>query len=121
MTKNQWKKKIIESCEAAGTYKPFFDDVIISLADILEKRDKVNKQFKESGGNAVIVHVNKAQAKNFVKNPLLVVIGELNTQALAYWRDLGLTPAGLKKLEPEALKTKKNNSFGEFLMGRIDK
>jgi hypothetical protein len=29
---------------------------------------------------------------------------DLNTQALAYWRDLGLTPAGLKKLNEAALK-----------------
>jgi hypothetical protein len=31
---------------------------------------------------------------------------ELNAQALAYWRDLGLTPAGLRKLNADAVKEK---------------
>lgn len=42
------------------------------------------------------------------KNPLLVMWDDLNKSALAYWRDLGLTPAGLKKIDEMSLKSKKN-------------
>lgn len=120
MTKNKWKKRITECCQAAGTYKPHFDDVIATLAQILEERDRVLKQYKETGGHPVVAYTNKSGATNPAKNPMLVLWDDLNKSALTYWRDLGLTPAGLKKLDTDALKTKKGSSFGEFLMGKIE-
>ena len=53
-----------------------------------------------------------------MKNPVLVMEMELNTQALSYWRDLGLTPSGLKKLNADAIKDKGVGSF-EKLLERI--
>ena len=50
-----------------------------------------------------------------VKNPLLVLWDDLNKSALAYWRDLGLTPAGLKKLNEKAMQTPKKNALNEAL------
>lgn len=55
------------------------------------------------GQPLVIQHTNKAGAKNFVKNPFYMIWHEQNQMALTYWRDLGLTPSGLKKLNEEAL------------------
>lgn len=98
MSKAKWEQTIKKACEGVGTYRPEFDSIISILADNRDKRDKAAKQFKKSGGNSVIPYVNKAGAKNLVKNPLLVVINDLDATALAYWRDLGLTPAGLKKV-----------------------
>ena len=115
MTAKEWRKRIISSAEAAGTYRPIFDDVVDTLAATLEKRDKTEEQFLKTGGNAVISHTNKGGATNLVKNPLLVVIGELNTQALAYWRDLGLTPSGLKKINEQAMQKKKSSALAEVL------
>ena len=40
---------------------------------------------------------------------------DLDTQALAYWRDLGLTPAGLKKINEAAMKEKKRSALVEAL------
>ena len=115
MTQPEWKARIQEQCEAAGTYRPFFDDAISTLAAILEKRDKAEEQFKNSSGNAVIAHTNKYGATNLVKNPVLVAINELNSQALAFWRDLGLTPSGLRKLNEKALEKKKTSALAEAL------
>lgn len=98
MTKRSWKTKIKNQCIKAGTYQECFDTVIDTLAGILETRDKAQEWFKETGGNPVVKHTNKGGSTNIVKNPALVVITDCNTQALAYWRDLGLTPAGLKRL-----------------------
>lgn len=98
MTKTEWKKVIVDASKRVDTYNKSFDSVIETLADILESRDKAMEQFKASGANPVITHTNKAGATNLAKNPLLVMAMDLNTQALAYWRDLGLTPAGLKKI-----------------------
>lgn len=98
MTKLKWKNKIKKACEAAGTYQAYYDTVIDMLAGIMEVRDNAFDEFMASGGSPVVEHTNKGGATNIVKNPALVVIMDCNTQALAYWRDLGLTPMGMKRL-----------------------
>ena len=55
------------------------------------------------------MHTNKGGATNMTKNPALVAIMDCNAQALAYWRDLGLTPAGLKRLGDKGLLNKDND------------
>lgn len=103
MTKNRWKKKIIEACTAAGTYKDCFMDAIETLADILHKRDQAQKIYKDSGERPVIAHTNKSGATNLEQHPALRLINDMNRDALAYWRDLGLTPAGLKRIDNKGL------------------
>lgn len=115
--KGTWKRKIRAACEEAGTYEEFFDLVIEQLASIMEMRDSAAKQFKASGGQPVVAHTNKAGATNIVKNPALQVINECNQQALAYWRDLGLTPAGFRKLSGKDIKDKQEATFEDVLAG----
>lgn len=106
MEKRKWKNKIKKACREAGTYQPYFDHAIDSLAGILEKRDEAEDCYLEGGSQPVITYTNKGGNSNPTKNPALVLWDELNKSALAYWRDLGLTPAGLKKLNEEGLKEK---------------
>ena len=119
MKKATWKNRIIESCRAAGTYRDFFMPVIDTLAGILEKRDEAQDMFTKSGGNILVKHTNKGGATNIEQNPALRLINDLNRDALAYWRDLGLTPAGLKKIDEEAMKPKKQNSLEKVLMDLV--
>lgn len=115
MNKEDWKKEIKRACEEAETYKPFFDNVIDTLASILEKRDKAQEQFEITGGNPTITYTNKAKETNIIKNPVLVVVNELNRDALAYWKELCLTPSALKKVNEEALKDKKVSTLATVL------
>ena len=115
MRKTDWKKKIIEQCKNVGTYQDAFLPVIDTLAGILEQRDKTHAEFTGSGGKSVIYYTNKAGAENMTKNPLLIMWDDLNKSALAYWRDLGLTPSGLKKIDEKALKPKKSSALAEAL------
>lgn len=115
MNKKEWKKRIEKASKDAGTYRPFFDAVIETLADIMAMRDNAQEKFDASGGQTIVKHTNKAGATNIVKNPALVVLMECNTQALSYWRDLGLTPSGLKKLNSEALADNSGGTFAELL------
>ena len=62
-------------------------------------------------------HTNKGGNTNLVKNPALVIINECNQQALAYWRDLGLTPSGFKKLGNDMASKKTEGSFEDLLSG----
>ena len=104
MKKQSWRKKIKEACKDAGTYRPYFDSIIDTLAGIMESRDDAQQKFIDSGKQTVVIHTNKGGAANIVKNPALVVVDDLNKTALSYWRDLGLTPAGLKRLNEDALR-----------------
>ena len=115
MKKRTWKNRITAACKEAGTYQPYFDAVIDTLAGIMEQRDAAETKYVKSGGNPIVKHTNKGGATNIVKNPALVVVMEMNMQALAYWRDLGLTPAGLKKINEAAMKGKKRSALAEAL------
>lgn len=119
MDANAWKRKIKKAAKDAGTYKPFFDSVIDTLAQIMEARDRAHEQYLTTGAHPTIVHVNKAKEKNIAKNPILVMETELNTQALAYWRDLGLTPKGLRALTAESIEQQKGNGGLEKLLEKL--
>ena len=113
--KRKWAKVITENCKSVGTYRESFVPVIDSLAGILENRDKALETFEQSGGNILVKHTNKSGATNIEQKPALRMANDLNRDALAYWRDLGLTPAGLKKINEAALKPQKRNALTEAL------
>lgn len=108
MNKQEWREQIVKSCRKAGTYREYFDSIIDSLAELMEMRDDARDKYYKSGGNSVVTHTNQGGNANIVKNPMLVVIDDLNKTALSYWRDLGLTPAGLKRINESALKEDPN-------------
>lgn len=118
-TAKTWKKKIIQATKDAGTYQPHYSAVIDTLSQIMADRDAVRDDYIRSGEHAVIMHTNKGGASNLTKNPLLVVIGDLNTQALAYWRDLGLTPKGFKALNAGAVTKKEDDHTLESVLKGI--
>lgn len=115
MTAPEWKNRITEACGAVGTYKPAFESVIDTLADILERRDDARKVFEDSGRELIVEHTNAKGATNLEQNPVIRMINDLNRDALAYWRDLGLTPAGLKKIDEKALKDQKKKGLSDIL------
>lgn len=112
MKKSEWKEKIEKAAKDAGTYRPFFDAMIDTLSGIMETRDNAQEKFDALGGETIVKHTNKGGNTNIVKNPALVVLMDCNTQALQYWRDLGLTPAGYKRLNAEVVKEEKGSLEG---------
>lgn len=121
MKKKAWKTRIKKACKEAGTYRPFFDHVIDTLAGILEKRDTAQTEFDESGEGLIVEHTNKAGATNYEQNPTIRLINDLNRDALAYWRDLGLTPAGLRKINEAAIRSEERKSSLEKALENIGK
>lgn len=118
MTQKLWKAKIKKACQDAGTYREFFEPVIDTLASILERRDLAQETFEATGGNVLVKHTNKGGAANIEQNPALRLINDLNRDALAYWRDLGLTPAGLKRIDENRMKAEKpRRSMEDVLAG----
>lgn len=117
MDKKKWKSKIKKACEDAGTYQPFFDAVIDSLAGLMDMRDNAIEKFEASGGNTIVKHTNKGGNTNIVKNPALVVIIECNAQALAYWKELGLTSRSYKSMTGNIKPEENSTSLEEILSG----
>ena len=115
MTAKAWSGKLKKQVKEAGTYREQFVPVIDALSKILEQRDQVFDQYVDEGSQAVIERTSDRGAVNRAKNPLLQLWMDLNAQALAYWRDLGLTPAGLKKIDEQAMKHKKKSALAEAL------
>ncbi len=115
MEAKKWKTKIVKAMKEAGTYSAIFDQVIITLAKILEKRDSAEEMYIKSGGNPIVKHTNRGGQTNLEQNPALRIINDLNRDALQFWRELGLTPAGLKKINEEALDGKKMSSLDKVL------
>ena len=98
MSKTKWKNLIIKQLTALGLQNDAYESTVESLAAILEQRDKTFDEFQQGGGKSVIEYTNKGGSTNMTKNPLLVLWDDLNKTALAYWRELGLTPSSYKKL-----------------------
>lgn len=106
MDRKRWKIRIKRAAKEAGTYQSFFDQSIDTLAGILERRDQAEDAFNKLGGQILVRHTNKSGATNVEQNPALRLINDLNRDALAYWKELGLTPAGLKRINETAMDKK---------------
>lgn len=115
MTANAWRVKIKSQMQKAGMYREEFTSSVDALAKILEQRDAAYKQFLDEGAEFVVERISDRGAVNRAKNPLLQVWSDLNASALAYWRDLGLTPAGLKRIDDGAMKPKKQDALAKVL------
>ena len=115
MNKAEWKAEIEQQIKFDPDYIPSFKTTIIVLSEILEERDRVHDEYERTGANPTIIFKTDRGSENPKPNPLLKQWNELNTTALAYLRDLGITPAGLRKLQGQLPKHEpKRNFFEEF-------
>ena len=108
MAEASWKSRITRQMKQLNIDTKPYAPVIATLCDILEQRDAVYAQYIDEGAEPVREYTNKAGATNLTKNPLLILWDDLNKSALAYWRDLGLTPSSYKKLAAETQPEKKS-------------
>lgn len=115
MTATKWKKIIRKQLFDLGQTEKSYDSVIDTLADILEQRDTVYQRYKDEGESPVREYTNKGGATNTTKNPLLVLWDDLNKSALAYWRELGLTPSSYKKMTGDSPKKEKAGGLASAL------
>lgn len=86
----------MKAMKAAGTYQPSFDDAIMTLAGILERRDALEDEIAEEP--LIVERTNARGHTNKEQNPSIRLLNDMNRDALTFWRDLGLTPKGLKAI-----------------------
>jgi phage terminase small subunit len=97
----KYKREIIKKMKNVGTYNTSFIYTIDTLAKVLADYKKTTEQFTGTGGNIIVKHTNKNGSTNAVKNPLYLAIEKLRDDIITYSRELGLTPAGLKRINQE--------------------
>lgn len=98
MTAKQWKTTINKALKELGNDGAAYASVVSTLAGILEQRDAVFERYLEEGAEPVQGYTNRGGSTNTVKNPLVLLWDDLNKTALAYWRELGLTPSSYRKI-----------------------
>lgn len=110
-----WKRKAIEQMKTVGTYQDAFLPTVDALAKLLEQRDSVYDEYIAQGGEPIIEKYSDRGAVNKTVNPLMALWKDLNRDALQYWRDLGLTPAGLKRINETAMQKPKESALARAL------
>ena len=115
MTLRQRFNEIRAACQGLGTYREEFDPAIWALAKVEEERDSAWEEFEAEGGIRIVTTVNKAGAEYRQQNPSYTVWLNLVAESRSQRRELGLTPAGLKKLREDAMKAPKKSAVAEAL------
>ena len=101
--KGNYKKALLKATRELGTYEEALDQSLDILAEILTEREAVYKQYRKEGSQPIITFVSDRGSENPKPNPLLRQWNELNASALQYMTAVGLTAAGLKKIQKDAL------------------
>lgn len=114
-TADDYKKDIVRKMQSVGTYNLSFKHSIDVLSRTLYDYETALDSFERSGAHIIVKHTNKSGSTNIVKNPLYLAIEKLRDDILSYSRELGLTPAGLKRINEQGMKPEKKSKFEEFL------
>ena len=115
LTLRQRFNEIRAACQGLGTYREEFDPAVWALAKVEEERDDAWAEFEAEGGVRIITTINKAGAEYRQQNPSYTVWLNLVAESRSQRRELGLTPAGLKKLREDAMKAPKKSALAEAL------
>lgn len=102
-------KKTIEGMKVINTYRPQFDSTITLYAQMRQQYDVLTSEFYENGSKMTEEYTNKAGATNIRKTALYLSMEVLRKDIVNHENILGLTPAGLKKINDE-MKTQRNES-----------
>lgn len=98
---DRYKRALKTRMEALGVYKPQYGELIERTAKLYVKLDRLEKQMKQLGDEMLVEYTNKAGATNLVLNPCIREIEKTYDGLLVHERELGLTPAAMKKISGE--------------------
>ena len=103
-------KETVENMTALGVYRQQFDAAIATYADMRCQLAALNRQFFDGGCKITEQYTNKSGATNERKTALYAAIEQLRRDIASTEDRLGLTPAGLRRINEQELKKKKKAS-----------
>lgn len=98
-----------------GTYKNEFSPVIVRYAEMRVQFELLMEQWYGEGCRITERYTNKAGATNNRKTALYQSIEAIRRELLELENLLGLTPAGLKKINDKALAGKRVSRLAEAM------
>lgn len=105
----RYKRLIKDRMTALGIYKPQYGALIERTAKLYVKLDELEDGYKKSGMERFVPYTNKAGATNLAPNPYISAIEDVYAELIVHERELGLTPAAMRKLgEASAAAPKKS-------------
>lgn len=108
------ERRIIDSMEAVGTYKPEYLPTISRLAKMRKQYENLAKVY------AKMVKEHPAELQGYHKPVVITTMESLRRDILAYERDLGLTPAALRRMDAVDLTAGSRASPTERLLQSLD-
>jgi P27 family predicted phage terminase small subunit len=111
--KSKLELQVIENMKKLDIYKPEFDLTISIYASLVDQYKQLEKEFKKSKFTVV---EETGYSDNKKKHPLVGSLESLRKDILAYSNALGLTPAGLRKINDQANKPKRKQSKLEMAL-----
>jgi len=96
--------------KAMGIYRCEFEPMIRAYGQLREQYDTLTRRYEESGYDFEVETNSGAK-----KAPIVATLESLRKDVLAYAVQLGLTPAGLKKLNEAAIKPARPSALAEAL------
>jgi len=103
-------KQVKEDMGNLGTYRPEFDRTIRTYAEITYDYKLLMRQFDQSDDPYVEEYTNKSGATNAMTTAIYSEIKMIRKEMVSVESILGLTPAGLKRINNEMDKGKKKTS-----------
>jgi P27 family predicted phage terminase small subunit len=106
----------IENMKKLGVYKEEFDTTIQIYCSLIDQYTALEKEFKKTKFTVI---EKTGYSDNTKKNPLVGSLESLRKDILAYSNALGLTPAGLKKINDNMKPEKKKQSKLEMALNNF--
>ncbi|HYE10538.1 MAG TPA: P27 family phage terminase small subunit [Patescibacteria group bacterium] len=108
-------KATIKNMESISIYRPEFDSTIKAYAEMRQQYDHLMIEFYESGCKITEEYTNNAGFTNIRKTATYIALESLRKEILNHENTLGLTPAGLKKINNTSTVKKKVSKLGKAL------
>ncbi len=102
-------KKTKKSLEELNIYRPQFEQVVKTYAEMKQQYNMLNRQFYKSGCKIVEEYTNKAGATNMRKTALYLAMETMRKDIIYYENQLGLTPVAIKKINDAIIKSKNDS------------
>jgi hypothetical protein len=109
-------KQVIEDMKDVGTYRKQFERTVRTYAEMSYDYKLLMRKFEESNDQFIDEYTNKSGATNAMTTAVYSEIKMIRKEMVTYESILGLTPAGLKRINNEMdLKKKKASNLAKAL------
>ena len=102
-TEKGFRVKIRDACRGVGVYREEFETLIARLAELYVRANLAKDQWRAEGSPFYVAQKNKGGGKYYTKHPLLKEIDDTERTILTLEKELGLTPAAIRKINEAAL------------------